>query len=1199
MIGLLSMTLFSAPAGKTAKIESLTVEYVTTPIGIDVAAPRFGWRMAAPAGVRDCAQTAYRIMVKNPAGGLMWDSGKTAKAESLEIPYAGAPLQAATRYDWTATVWDRAGAAATESSWFETGLMNPDPGLSAWDGATWIGGGDEDLVLYSPYLPAYAIGYSLAIAEGSSRAGFVLGANDSRLMDKNKNIFQVQSARDKSFIKVELDVSGVDGTDAGRAKISVYRSGYSDKDTPDKSLKSFAVKKELINPGNKYASHAVEIKGLYGDLTVSLDGQEDFFEEIQPAVPEAGSAPRVRRATVNVNPLGTGTDIIPFGMLCDIGFSIEAGQKAAFADLKVSHVRKPGHVLFREDLAGPAYDGLFKAFAADPDSGFRVEGGAYRLSGGKSGAFVAADPSRNAMPMLRTRFAAADRKIRAARLYITARGIYEAYLNGKRVGDDYYNPGLTQYNKTHMYQTYDVTSLLAPGPNVLGAALGEGWWSGQMSFTTDWNYFGDRPSLLAKLVIAYEDGSRDVIVSNARDWTYFNRGPIVYSSLQQGEVYDAAREAAVEGWTTAGYDDRTWEKAAAVTLEGSAFPGFDYKKLILIGQIGGNPGVFKTLTAQSVKEVRPGVFVYDMGQNFVGVPLISFPNGKAGRRITLRVAEMLYPDLKESGRNVGMIMTENYRAALCQDRYVMKDGPQVFQPRFTSRGYQYLEITGLSEALPLTAVKGVTISSIRELSAGYESSNPKVNRLWSNLVWSNVDNFLSVPTDCPQRNERMGWGGDISVFSRTATYVSNAGPFLRRHMLASRDMQDANGKFNDIAPIGHGFGGVLWGSAGMTVPWEAYRQYGDVELLREHYPAMTAYIDFLAKSIRKETGLSYDSALGDWLGPQNDQLGTDFLVTAYHVYDLEIMTRVASLLGRSDDAARFQVLRDERKAFFNKTFVNADKKALGTFRPRRSGGARAVPDGLEFRVADTQTAYAVGLALGAFSDENIPFMAANLKAAVERENKDDDGILRPRYSLMTGFIGTAWISQALSDRGMNDLAYRLLQNDTYPSWLYSVNQGATTIWERLNGYTIENGFGGLNGMNSFNHYSFGAVGHWLMAYSLGIQRDEPGFRKFILRPEPDPTGNMTWAKGHYDSMYGRIESSWRREGGRLIYEAVVPANTTATLYLPAASAEAVTEGGKPAAKAAGVAFVKYENGRAVYRLASGRYSFLMEKEGRE
>ena len=492
---------------------------------------------------------------------------------------------------------------------------------------------------------------------------------------------------------------------------------------------------------------------------------------------------------------------------------------------------------------------------------------------------------------------------------------------------------------------------------------------------------------------------------------------------------------------------------------------------------------------------------------------------------------MLYPDLPESGKNVGMIMTENYRAALSQDVYTMKAGRQVYQPRFTSHGFQYIEITGIDTPLPVADVQGVAISSVHALTADYRTSNDKVNQLWSNLVWSNVDNFLTLPTDCPQRNERMGWSGDINVFSRTATYVSNADQFLTRHMFAMRDVQWPTGRFTDVAPVGGGFGGVLWGSAGIVVPWEVYLQYKDKAILERHYPAMVAYADYLETTLDPKTGLSTDGLLGDWLGPQNGLLGSAFLVTAYHAYDMAIMAKVATLLGKTADAVKFQELADKRKAFFNTTFVNADKKTLATGRSGFGPGPIA-PDAVPvFRLADTQTSYAVGLGLGVFSPENVPAAVKNLADAVGRENADDDGVKRPANSLMTGFIGTAWISKALSQNGQSAAAYRLLQNDRYPSWLYAIDQGATTIWERLNGYTIEKGFGGNNSMNSFNHYSFGAVGQWMIANSLGIERDEPGFQKFVLQPEPDPTGVMTWAEGHYDSMYGRISSAWKIEGG--------------------------------------------------------------------
>ncbi len=1185
-LGLSALLLAAFPnhAEPANKVTALQVEYQETPIGIDVQTPRFSWQMSSDNTTRGIAQRSYSISVKDESGNMYWSSGEIQSDKSLGILYTGKPLQAASRYFWSVSVKDNKGGNESETSWFETGLMNPDPSLSAWSGAQWIGGNGNDLVFYSHYFPIYVVNYSLAIEKGSTHASFILGANDSRLMDKNKNLFGIASGLNGSYIKVEMDIADV--ANGGKAKVNVYRVGYSDNDNSKVPLKTFVVKSDVINTGNANDAHRLSLDAEFGQITITMDGNSTFFEKEQKE--DSNPNPYMRRnegASVNLNPLGQGGNYIPYGLLCDMGFSLDAGQNATFSNIEVRNKRMPQSLLRGNDFAMSA--------------GLTPSNGAYKLSGGSEGFFVTADPSRNAMPMLRTGFNLEGKQVVNARLYVTSRGIYEFYINGHRVGNDYYNPGLTQYNKTHYYQTYNVTSLLTSGKNAMGAMMGEGWWSGLLSFGSIWNHFGDRESLLAKLVISFSDGSTKVVVTNDKDWKYYNQSPIIYSSLDMGEVYDATREAAVNGWSTSVFDDSEWQKAVTVPIDGSAFYGtieemghkseLNYDHMQLVGQIGNNAGIYEILTAKSMKEVRPGVYVYDMGQNFVGVPRIVIHNGQTGRKITLRYAEILYPNLPESKGNVGMLMLENYRAALCQDIYTEKEGEQTIQPHFTFRGYQYIEITGIDKPLPLEDVKGVAISSVHNLTASYETSNQKVNRLWKNLTWSNIDNFLTIPTDCPQRNERMGWSGDISVFSPTATYLSNADQFMTRHLQSMRDVQDASGRFTDIAPIGGGFGGILWGSAGITIPWETYQQYGDLELLRLHYKAMVAYIDYLNDNIDKSTGRIADSALGDWLGPQNNQLGSAFPVTAYHIYDLGIMTKVATLLGNTADAQRFAKMQEDRKAFFNKTFVNADKKTVGLIGGPGFGTPRDAK--AEFKEADLQTAYAVGLALGAFSEENVPVMRQHLLATVQRENKDDSGIMRPPYSLMTGFIGTSWISKALSDCGYTEAAYRLLQTETYPSWLYSVNQGATSIWERLNGYTVENGFGGNNSMNSFNHYSFGAVGRWMIAYSLGIQRDEPGFHHFILQPEQDPSGQMTHAEGYYDSPYGRIESAWSVADGVLTYVATVPANTTAQLYLPAQSAKSVTEGGTSASKVSGVKFLRFENGKAVYQLQSGHYSF--------
>jgi len=1203
--------LAASPRLLKAEPVNLTTEYSTTPLGIDVRTPRFGWQMKANPGERGAYQTAWQIVVKDPAGNTIWDSGRNNNRNSVAIAYAGPELKDATRYTWTVTSWDQKSKPSTASSWFETGLGKSGNELEAWSGAKWIGGDSEDLVLYSPYLIIFNVKYGITIEPGSTAASFIYGANDSRLMDRYKNIYQIQNKKNEGYIKVELDISGVDGSADGRAKINIYRAGYTKTDSPEKPIRSFEVKTQVINNDNKNREHLVSFSSIFGQVSIQVDGAADFFFTPPPAEAQGSvqQGPpqfqgRQQGASFNLNPAGNGGNYIPFGMLCEIGFATGPGQKATFSNLTVTNNRFPNNILFSEVTTG-SYSGIFSKLNSNPASGLKIIDGKYSVDGGSKGLFAVADPSKNSVPMLRTEFNTGSKKVKDARLYITSRGIYEVFINGRRVGEDYFNPGLTQYNITHLYQTYDVTELISEGENAIGAMLGEGWWSGLLSFGNIWNHFGDRQSLLAKLVITFSDGSNSVITTSPASWKYYNNGPLIYSSLDMGEAYDATREAEVDGWTTVSYDDSKWKGAVEIPLDGTAFSGssterdgtvtsFDYSKFSLEGQIGNNAGIFKVLPAKSVSEVRKGVFVYNMGQNIVGVPRITIQNGTAGQKITVRFSEMLYPDLNESGDNVGMIMTENYRAALSQDVYVMKNGFQVIQPRFTSHGFQYVEITGIDSPLSTEAVQSVAISSVRELTAAYSTSNPRVNQLWSNLVWSNIDNFLSIPTDCPQRNERMGWSGDINVFSRTATYVSNASQFFRRHMFAMRDVQTPKGRFTDVAPVGGGFGGVLWGSAGIVVPWESYLQYADTGLLEEHYPAMVKYIDYLESTIDPKTGLSSDATLGDWLGPQNNQLGSQFLVTAYHAWDLEIMSKVAEVLGREADAVKYRDMYEKRKKFFNDTFVSPDKKARGLIGGGRGfgGGGGSAPAQPEFREADVQTAYAVGLALNLFNDENKPFMVRNLASAVERKNSDDGGVLRPEYSLMTGFIGTAWISKALSDNELNDLAYRLLQTDKYPSWIYAIDQGATSIWERLNGYTVENGFGGNNSMNSFNHYSFGAVGQWMMAYSLGIQRGKPGFSEFILQPEPDPTGEMKWAEGYYDSMYGRISSSWKLGDGTLIYKAIVPPNTSAILYLPASSLKDIKESGKKVKASKIFRFLKYENGKAVYELGSGIYEFI-------
>jgi alpha-L-rhamnosidase len=1158
------------------QVVNLKVEYTDKPLGIDVTHPRFSWQMVSSNNQRGCKQTAYQLVVTNERGDTVWNTEKIKSNVSLNILYSGKSLVATTRYNWAVTVWDQNNQKHSSTSWFETGLMNADARLSAWSGAKWVGGGDDDMVLYSQYLPVFRISYSLQLDEKAkaTRAGFVYGANDMRLMDKYKNLYQLENKKDKSYILIELDIAPLLSKD--NAKLNIYRVGYSLGDKKDIPFKSFSISPAIINDKNQYVLHTVSLSSNLGTTRIYIDGinKENLV------------------ADVNLNPLGRGGDFIAFPVVADVGFFVSKGQSAAFSNLEIRNFRSPSNIVFAEKLNLQNQQSIFSGLS----NNLAINRNSYNISGGEGGSFIVANPSKNSMPMLRTSFSSSQSKIAKARLYITSRGIYEVYLNGRRIDDDYFNPGLTQYNKTHLYQAFDVTPYIHPGENALGALLAEGWWSGAATYMGEyWNYFGDRQSVLAKLVITYADGKEDVIVSNPSTWFYYNDGPIVYSSFFQGEVYNATKDSLVEGWSTSGYNASKWKHAQEVNVEGhvstdSAWdrPGVnDYTHAKFIGQFGQTVKKIKELTALSVIEVRPKVFVYDMGQNIVGVPKIVLSGMEPNKKIVLRFAEVKYPDLAEYKDNIGMIMLENIRAAMAQDIYITKGGNETIHPRFTFHGYRFVEITGIDKPLPLEAVKGTVISSIDKLSSYYETSNPKVNKLWQNITWSTFGNFLSIPTDCPQRNERLGWSGDISVFSGTATYLANVPEFLRRHMLAMRDVQGKNGRFTDIAPLGGGFGGIIWGSAGITVAWESYQQYGDKQLLIEHYDAMKNYILYLQKHIDPKTGILTEGVLGDWLGPEQEKNDNALLWEAYFLYDLELMKKIASILGKKEDEKAFNQLRQQRTIFFNETYVDKQNKktihsGFKQYQTSRINKGDTI---------DTQTSYVLPLVFDIYAKENRQKAVKNFIATVARENKANNGYVCPPYSLMTGFIGTAWISKALSDNGHADVAYRLLQQTSYPSWLYSVEQGATTIWERLNSYTREAGFGGNNHMNSFNHYSFGAVGAWMYNYSLGIQRDEnsPGFKHFILQPEPDHTKQMTYAKGYYESMYGKIESNWERKGDNYYYYFVVPANTTATLYLNAPSANAIIEKSKPLKKANEVRYLGQRNKKFVFKLQSGQY----------
>ena len=1099
----------SCPTMAAVNLWHLTTEYAEMPLGIDVEQPRFSWQLKAD-GERGVMQKTYQICVEDDKGEVVWNSGRMKGDESLNIRYAGKRLLPCTRYHFTVKTWTNKGNAKADS-WFETGLMADHESAQEWDGAQWIGGSKDAHTFFSQYFPVFRLSCKLRLdsKSQSTRAAFIYGANDLRLMDANKNILGVKNERNRSYIKIELNVGDT-------ARIHVYRVGYTKTDTANHPFASFTVPAGLLTGAKRYAMHEISLSSVVGVTEISLDG--------------------CKLGKTELNPMGNNGDFIAFPIVGDVGFCVDKGQQATFSQMTVRNYRAPYAVL--SECEPQTLIGETRIFT----------------------------PQETGSTLLRTHFSSSHGAIKHARLYATSLGTYDICINGKRICDDYLNPGLTQYNKTLFYQTYDVTPLLAAGDNQLTAQLTEGWFSGWLSYdASNWNYFGDRQALMAKLEITYTDGTKQQVVTRPQNWQFTTCGPVRYASIFQGEVYDAQQEAIAESaWIPAHEVEldsiKTLGDVAAPLGANGNWPATDdWSRHQLVAQMGNPVREYTTITAQKMDEVRPGVYVYDMQQNMPGVPRITFHHLQPGQRVLIRLAEVRYPDLAAYQGNTGMVMMENIRAAMAQDIYIAKGGAEeTYQPRYTYHGFQFVEITGINQPVAVNDVKGVVLSTIDKFTANYTSSDRSLNRFFENVKWSSLANVFSVPTDCPQRNERMGWSGDLSVFSPTMSYLFHGAQFLRRHLKALRDTQLEQGEFAPIAPIGGGFGGPLWQSVGIVMPWQSYQQYQDVDALREHYPAMKAYMEMVnghyidaEKHYYKGTGTWSD--LGDWLGFENDKNDNTLIFDCYYAYELELMGKMAQALGYQDDASVWEQRRTERIKFINEHNIDETGmtigNGLGKLGHSWTGNIGTFPKGKKI---DTQTSYAVALALGIVAPEQEKNVAKHLVDAVTRENKGDDGKVYPSYSLMTGFVGTPWITLALGDHGYMAEAYKMLLNHGYPSWLYPVDQGATTIWERLNSMTLTDGFGGNNHMNSFNHYAFGSVTNWLMQRSLGIARDveSPGFKHFILRPQADPTGKLTFASGYYESMYGRIESSWQQKSGKINYHFVIPANTSATLILP-------------------------------------------------
>jgi alpha-L-rhamnosidase len=747
---------------------------------------------------------------------------------------------------------------------------------------------------------------------------------------------------------------------------------------------------------------------------------------------------------------------------------------------------------------------------------------------------------------LRKEFAS-DKGIRRATVSYSGLGLSELYLNGKKVGDEVLSPGATEYPKRVLYVTHDVTDQLKRGANALGVILGNGrFYSMRSKVYSGMPHYGF-PKLLLNLHIDYDDGSVQEIVSDG-SWKLSADGPILANNEYDGEEFDARKEFA--GWTEPGFDDTKWQAAKQV----------DAPEGVVAAQMIEPIRVVETIHPVKITEPKPGVYIFDMGQNMVGWCQLKV-SGPAGSKVTLRHAETLKPD--------GMLYLANLRGAKVTDVYTLKgNGTETWEPRFTYHGFRFVEVTGLPGKPTLDTLAGRVVHDDLEVVGQFACSNPLINQIYKNIVWGTSGNYRSLPTDCPQRDERQGWLGDRSEESKGESYLFNISALYSKWLQDMEDSQRESGSIPDVCPAHWPIysDNVTWPSSSVIIPNMLHRQYGDAQIVARHYESAKKWIDYMLGFVRD--GIIDRDSYGDWCVPPEDPTFihskdpariTDkaLLATSYLYYDLRLMEQYANSLGKKDDAKCFARQAQELSTAFNKKFLKSD---VGQY----DNG--------------TQTSCVLPLRFGLVPADQEEQVFQHLVDKIDDETHGHIG---------TGLIGGQYLNQVLSDHGRADISYTMASQTEYPGWGYMISQGATTIWELWNGNTAD------PSMNSGNHVMLvGDLVIWFYEYLAGIAPDDanPGFKHIVMRPHP--VGDLTWVKASFRSPYGLVRSEWQHEGGQFNWQITVPPNTTATVYVPAKSADAVTESGVTAADAEGVKLVGTEDNRAVYDVTSGTYHFM-------
>jgi len=750
--------------------------------------------------------------------------------------------------------------------------------------------------------------------------------------------------------------------------------------------------------------------------------------------------------------------------------------------------------------------------------------------------------------------------ISRATMYVTSLGLYEIRLNRVKVGDHALAPEWTDYQKRVQYQTYDVTGLITEGENVISAMLADGWYIGPMGTPGDIftgrgkNYGSLDRKLLMQLEVETADGRVERVVSD-KSWRVYPDGPMQSADIYLGEIFDSRKIP--HGWEMPGFDDSLWEQAVL-------YPAPSVSR---VAQMYEPVRVVRELNPIAVTEPAKGTYVFDLGQNMVGWCALKVEE-PSGKEVTLRHGEML----DDSGK----LYTGNLRRARATDRFVA-DGRsiQVYEPRFTYHGFRYVEVTGLSKRPDLSALIGKEVSSAVRAAGRFGCSNTDLNKLWSNILWTQRNNLIGIPTDCPQRDERLGWMTDAQVFSQTAMFNCDMEAFFTKWLQDIRDAQSEEGQYPDVAPEPPAlkfYGAPAWADAGVIVPWKVYENYGDIRILQEHYSSAKRFVDYVHSKnpslIRTE---AVGNQYGDWLNgnaiisdgyPKNHgQVPHAIFNTIYFAVSARLLSQMAAVLRYDDDAKFYAKLSDDIRDSLVKRYVDSDGVVTG----------------------NTQAGYALMLGFDLLPEQLRAKAFENLLKCVAEYD----------FRMSTGFLSTIKMMDELVRGGRADVAYELLESRRFPSWLYEVDQGATTIWERWDGYVKGRGFQDTI-MNSFDHYAIGSVGEWMYKHIAGIQwtDEHPGYREFTVHPQIG--GSLTWANGAYSSINGEIVSQWKLEGGVLHLHVEIPPNTVARVYIPAKGRSSVKESGKKLEDAPGVKFLKMEGSAAVCEAGSGVYDFTSE-----